>query len=191
MSKVYISSLESEFGKELAAQFEQNGYTVVTEPEDGLEYFIDVTDCRLPEDDKAVGAGIDPAVLDRAYQENVCKPLQALEKAFRSMTGVKRIGFLSSVDASTNYSEKIKGYGYSMSKGALHNILTITKNTWLPSGYTFRLFDPMTGRYCQKKAAAAAYRYFTLGRYLDDDDYDRDDEKNLIIRDALGREIPW
>lgn len=191
MSKVYISSLESTFGKELAAQFEKNGYTVVTEPEEGLEYFIDVTDCRLPEDNKTVGSGIDPKVLEKAYEENVCKPLKALEKAFPGMTGVRRICFLSSADASVNASEKIAGYGYSMSKGALHNILTITKNTWLPKGYTFRLFDPMTGSYCPVKAAAAAYRYFTNGRYLDDDDYDRDDEKNLIIRNALGKEVPW
>ncbi|MBQ6550157.1 MAG: hypothetical protein IJL78_01980 [Lachnospiraceae bacterium] len=191
MSTVYISSLESDFGKALAKEFEKNGFSVVTEPCGGLEYFIDVTECRLPEDDKAVGMGIDPEVLDRAYQENVVKPLQALEKAFHGMTGAKRICFLSSKDASTNWSEAIKGFGYSMSKGALHNILTITKNTWYPKGYTFRLFDPMTGSLCPEKAAAAAYRYFTNGRYLDDDDYDRDDEKNLIIRDALGREIPW
>ena len=191
MSKVYISSLESPFANELSRLFENDGFTVVTEPEEGLEFFIDVTECRLPEDNKAVGAGIDPKVLDLAYQENVCKPLAALEKAFSTMEGRKRICFLSSVDASVNYSEKIQGYGYSMSKAALHNILTITKNTWLPEGYTFRLFDPMTGKYCPKKAAAAAYRYFTTGRYLDDDDYDRYDEKNLLLRDALGREIPW
>ena len=191
MSKVYISSLESPFARELARLFEQDGFCVTTSPKEGLEYFIDMTECRLPEDQTAVGAGIDPKVLDQAYQENVCKPLAALEKAFPAMEGKKRICFLSSKDASVNYSEKIQGYGYSMSKAALHNILTITKNTWLPKGYTFRLFDPMTGTYCPLKAAAAAFRYFTIDRYLDDDDYDRYDEKNLLLRDALGREIPW
>ena len=96
MSTVYISSLESDFGKALAKEFKKNGFSVVTEPCGELEYFIDVTECRLPEDDKAVGMGIDPEVLDRAYQENVVKPLQALEKAFHGMTGAKRICFLSS-----------------------------------------------------------------------------------------------
>ena len=191
MSKVYISSLDREFSRELSRLFEDHGYTVTTEPEEGLEYFIDVTDRRLPEDHAAVGGGIDPKVLDQAYLENVCRPLAALEKAFPSMTGKKRICFLSSRDASVNCSEKITGYGYSMSKAALHNILTITKNTWLPEGYTFRLFDPMDGTYCQKKAAASAFRYFTQDRYLDDDDPDRNDEKNFLLRDALGREIPW
>lgn len=192
MSKVYISSLESNFGRSLARMFEKNGYTVTQEPEPGLEFFIDVTEYRDPRDDKEVGEGIDPALLEEAYERNVCFPVKALDKAINSMEGKKRICFLSSRDASSNISEKVSGFGFSMSKAALHNILIILKNTMIEKGYTFRLFDPMTGSYCAQKAAAAAYQYFVTDRFFDE--YagpERNDEYNLILRDALGREIPW
>ena len=51
----------------------------------------------------------------------------------------------------------------------------------------------MTGDYPAEKAAASAFVYFTRDRFWDDSDDSkfRQDERNLIIRDALGREIPW
>ena len=80
-----------------------------------------------------------------------------------------------------------------MSRAAMHNILTITKNGLIEQGFTFRLFDPMTGEYPAEKAAAAAFVYFTRDRFRDDSSSSkfREDERNLMIRDAYGREIPW
>ena len=79
-----------------------------------------------------------------------------------------------------------------MAKAALHNILTITKNGLIERGFTFRLFDPLTGEYPPELAAKSAYVYFTRDRYFDNDaDKSREDERNLILRDAKGREIPW
>lgn len=90
------------------------------------------------------------------------------------------------------YSEATSGYGHHMAKAALNQILTITKNALLPKGYTFRLFDPLTNTYPAQKAAAAAYVYFTRDRFDDGPGQpSRNDEQNLIVRDALGRELPW
>ncbi|MBR5680809.1 MAG: hypothetical protein IKX19_09165 [Clostridia bacterium] len=79
-----------------------------------------------------------------------------------------------------------------MAKAALNQILTVSKNGLRERGFTFRLFDPMTGEIPPEKAAASAYAYFTRDRFDDGPGrLDRDDENNLVIRDALGREIPW
>ena len=195
MSKVFISELDSAFAKALAALFEQNGFTVVTDPGEAVEYFIDTTETHVEGDDKKLGEGLDQDVLVKSYDELVCKPLARLEKAFHQMTGKKRICFISTKNASVNQSESQCGFGYNMAKAVMHQIMMITKNTYVKEedGYSFRLFDPMTGEYPAEKAAAAAYVYFTRDRYYDEDDHNtsRYDEWILMLRDALGREIPW
>jgi len=186
MSKVYISSVESAFAKELAALFEKEGYAVVTQPEAGIEYYIDVTDAQVPGDDKRVGEGIDATAAVMAYHQNVCEPLDRLSRALPDMVGKKRICFLNDARSSINYSTETRGYGRNMSRAAMNLILVLSKNGLLEQGYTFRLFDPLNG-------PKAAMGYFTRDRFMDDewDGIGRNDEKNLIIRDALGRELPW
>ena len=191
MSKVYITSLQSEFAKELAALFAQKGYEVTAEPADGVEYFIDVTDAAVAGDDKRVGDGLDAAAMAEAYRKNVCEPIAKLEKVLPGMVGKKRICFINSVRASVNWSEEICGYGHNMSKAALNQILVLTKNGLIEEGFTFRLFDPLNGKVCAKNSAGSAYVYFTRDRFSDGDNLFRMDERNLVVRDALGREIPW
>lgn len=193
MSKVFISALDSAFAKELAALFTKNGFEVTTDPEESVEFFIDVTEAHIEGDDKAFGEGLSQDVIVKSYEENVCKPIARLEKAFHNMNGKKRICFISTKNASVNQSGATAGYGYNMSKASLHQILLITKNTYVDEGWTFRLFDPLTGEYPPEKAAAAAFMYFTRDRYYDEDDLNplRMDERHFMLRDALGREIPW
>ena len=191
MSKVYITSQESEFAKELAALFAQKGHEVITEPADGVEYFIDVTDAAVAGDDKRVGDGLDAAAMAEAYRKNVCEPIAKLEKVLPGMVGKKRICFINSIHASVNWSQDTAGYGHNMSKAALNQILVLTKNGLIEEGFTFRLFDPMAGRVAAKAAAGSAYVYFTRDRFSDGDNLFRMDERNLVVRDALGREIPW
>lgn len=193
MSKVYISSTETAFAKELAALFEKEGYAVVTQPEAGIEYYIDVTDAQIPGDDKRVGEGIDAAAAVMAYRKNVCEPLDRLSHALPDMVGKKRICFLNDARSSINYSTETRGYGRNMSRAAMNLILVLSKNGLLEQGYTFRLFDPLNGQIAPVQAAKAAMGYFTRDRFMDDewDGIGRNDEKNLIIRDALGRELPW
>ena len=192
MNKVYFTSLESDFAKALAECFSQNGFEVTTETGVNIEYFIDTTDYHSPLDEKKLGEGISPEAGRECYIKNVCEPLDALDRCLYYMVGKKRICFLSSKASSISLSEETTGFAHHMSKAALHNILTITKNGLIERGFTFRLFDPLTGEYPADKAAKSAFVYFTRDRYFDNDaDKTREDERNLILRDAKGREIPW
>ena len=80
-----------------------------------------------------------------------------------------------------------------MSKASINLIMCLTKNGLIKRGFTFRLFDPMAGQVAADLAARSGYGYITRDRFFDDptDGLDRFDEENLIVRDALGREIPW
>ena len=192
MSKAYFTSLESGFSKALAALFRENGFEVTTETDTGIEYFIDTTDYYAEGDDRAVGEGLNPEAAKEAFIKNVVEPVDRLDLMLPRLGGRKRICFLTSQASSVNRSEETAHFGHNMSKAAIHQILTISKNTLVGSGYTFRLFDPLTGEYPEELAAKSAFVYFTRDRFIDNDDNkDREDERNLIIRDAKGREIPW
>ncbi len=193
MSRVYFTSLESGFARKLAALYEAEGFEITEQPGPGIEYFIDTTDAYVEGDDKKVGEGISRTAAAAAYRLNVCEPLQKLEQVIPWMTGKKRICFLNSPMASINCSTETTGFGHNMSKAAINLILVLTKNGLIRRGFTFRLFDPMTGEVAVDLAARSGYAYFTRDRFQDDftDGLGRCDEENLIVRDALGREIPW
>ena len=191
MSKVYITKKEGEFALALAKVFEEKGHEVVFAPQEGVEYFIDVTDETLAGDDKRVGEGLDAEAAVLAYRKNVCEPIALLEKTLPGMVGKKRICFVNSVRASVNWSEETEGFGHNMSKAALNQILVLTKNGLIEQGFTFRLFDPLCGKVKAENAAGSAYVYITRDRFSDGDNLFRMDERNLVVRDALGREVPW
>ena len=189
---IFFTRTDGDFARALADMFESRGDTVTSDPALPADFFIDTADFRDPDDCAAAGEGIDGEAALRSFHENVSVPLALLEKVLPHMTGKRRICFLTSEVASVNRSGAVRGYGRNMGKAALHQILTVAKNGLRERGYTFRLFDPMTGEIPPEKAAASAYVYFTRDRFDDGPGRpDRDDENNLIIRDALGREIPW
>ena len=193
MSKVYITKKTSEFALALAQLFEKNGHEVVFEPQAGVEYFIDVTDETVAGDDKRIGEGLDAEAAALAYRKNVCEPIALLEKVLPDMVGKKRICFINSRKSSISLSEETAGFGHNMSKASINLIMCLTKNGMIKRGFTFRLFDPMAGQVAADLAARSGFGYFTRDRFFDDptDGLDRFDEENLIVRDALGREIPW
>ena len=189
---IYFTKTDSPFARALAGFFVANGDTVTADPAVSADFFIDTTDCRDPDDDRAAGDGVDAEAAIRSFHVNVSEPLALLSEILPRMTGKRRICFLTTRDASVNWSMATSGYGRNMAKAALHQILTVSKNGLRKEGFTFRLFDPMTGEIPPEKAAASAYAYFTRDRFDDGPNRpDRDDENNLVIRDALGREIPW
>lgn len=191
-NKVFFTDLSGEFAQALAKCFEADGFEITTEIGVNIEYFIDTTDFHPAGDDKKVGEGILAEAGREAFMKNVCEPIDLLDRCFYYMVGKKRICFLSSSASSISMSQETAGFGHNMAKAALHQILTITKNGLIERGFTFRLFDPLTGEYPPEKAAASAFVYFTRDRYIDnDDDKSREDERNLLLRDAKGREIPW
>jgi hypothetical protein len=78
-----------------------------------------------------------------------------------------------------------------MAKAGLHNFLQITRNVLAPKGYTIRAYDPMHGKVTAEMAAEAAFNYFTRRRGNERGDALRDDEGNLVFRDAYGRQHTW
>ena len=189
---IFFTNTSNPFSRALAGFFTANGDKVTADPSVSADFFIDTTDFRDHGDDRAAGDGIDEEAAMRLFRANVSEPLALLEQILPRMTGKKRICFLTTRDASVNWSTATSGYGRNMAKAALNQILTVSKNGLRERGFTFRLFDPMTGEIPPEKAAASAYAYFTRDRFDDGPGrLDRDDENNLVIRDALGREIPW
>lgn len=192
MPNVFFTCLDDDFSRALAELFTKNGYNVTTELMPEIEYFIDTRDYWDPDDNRSVGDGVDMEAAARSYHENVCVPLAKLETVMPNMVGKHRICFLNSRNSSINYSTAVTGFGHNMSKAAMNQILVLSKNGLLSKGYTFRLFDPLKGELAPEKAAASAFVYFTRDRYNDGpDNLFRNDENNLVVRDALGREIPW
>jgi len=78
-----------------------------------------------------------------------------------------------------------------MSKAALHQFIQMTRNKLAPGRYTFRVFDPMKGEIPPEVAAESAYNYITRRRGTENHDPLRDDEDNLVFRDAQGRQHSW
>ena len=195
---VYLTHDTTDFAREIRARFLAEGHSVYTG--DALaalpviDLFLATQDERLAGDDFTVLDGVDPEIVMRAVEENLCAPILALEAALPALdrgTG-KRVCFVTSGEAaSVNWSRQTRGYGYAMSKAALSQAARICYNLLYPEGYTFRLFDPLVGRVSPRQAADAAYEILTRSRAYDPDNPGRTDEARFVLRDALGREWPW
>jgi len=221
MNVVLITGLDNVFDESLAAAFARgdgrNGYTVYAmgeQPIDGvillppglreaadtlqkdsghIDIYIDVSDRRSPSDDFTVRSGLNDKVIHELYEANVIRPMAMLE-AFLPLLengAGKRLCYLTATEASINETRGIDGFGYKMAKAALHNFLQITRNALAPRGYTIRAFDPVRREMCPQMAAEAALNYFTRRRGIERGDALRDDEGNLVFRDAYGRQHPW
>jgi hypothetical protein len=103
----------------------------------------------------------------------------------------KRLCFITSSDASINETRNINGYGYAMGKAAMSNFYQMISNKLTPSGYTFRVYDPLAGEVGPGAAAEGAFKYFTRRRGTENNAPLRDDENRLVFRDAYAREHAW
>jgi len=158
-----------------------------------LDYLLDTTDVRSPKDTFTVRDGIDGAVVEQVYRQNVLSSMALLE-AFLPMLDQgegKRLFYLTSAEASINETRRIDHFAYNMSKAALHQFIQMTRNKLAPKGYTFRVFDPMPKEVSPEAAAESAYNYITRRRGTENHDPLRDDEDNLVFRDAQGRQHSW
>ena len=212
---VLITALAGDFDKKLATAFAHEGHKVFAignEKIDGvsllppdlkeaaaqispaIDIYIDVTDERSGADNFNVRDGINDNVMRELYEANVIRPMAMLE-AFLPLLEAgegKRLCYLTSVEASINETRGTDGYGYKMAKAGLHNFLQITRNVLAPKGYTIRVFDPcLTACKQEVSAAQAALNYFTRRRGIERGDPLRDDEGNLVFRDAYGRQHTW
>jgi NADP-dependent 3-hydroxy acid dehydrogenase YdfG len=214
---VLITDLKKDFSKKLAAVFAQNDYKVYAmgeeqiknvtllpyDPKEAastlqsdkgtLDIYIDTTDERSSKDNFDVRSGIDEKVIRELFDANVVHPMAMLE-AFLPLLEAgegKRLCYLTSAEASLNETRGTNGYGYKMAKAALHNFLQITRNAFAPKGYTMRVFDPLYSEVVPELSTQAAFNYFTRRRGIEGTDERRDDEGNLVFRDAYGRHHPW
>ena len=103
----------------------------------------------------------------------------------------RRLVFINTPESSMNWNTNNCGFGYAMARAALNNTVSTFFNKLFPLGYTFRMYDPMYGTVSAKMAAAGLYGYVNRGRCDDDGDPRCQDERRVVIRDAMGREIPW
>jgi NAD(P)-dependent dehydrogenase (short-subunit alcohol dehydrogenase family) len=158
-----------------------------------LDFLLDTTDVRSTKDTFTVRDGIDTKVIEQVYRKNVLVSMALLE-AFLPLLDQgdgKRLFYLTGADASINETRSIDHFAYDMSKAALHQFIQMTRNKLSPKGYTFRVFDPMTGNVLPEAAAESAYNYITRRRGTENHDPLRDDEENLVFRDAQGRQHCW
>jgi len=217
MDVVLITGLKKEFDKELAKTFVNSGYKVFAAGEekieglkilpgdlkdvalaiqketDNIDIYMDVSDERRASDNFDVRSGLDCGIIREIYDANVTRPMAMLEAFFPLLEAGrgKRLCFLTSAQASINETRGTDGYGYKMSKAGLHQFLQITRNVLAPKGYTIRAFDPLNGELPAAQAAHAAFNYFTRRRGIENTEALRDDEGNLVMRDAYGRHHPW
>jgi len=217
MKVVLITELKNDFDRKLAAAFAQEQYKVYAISEEQLEgvtslslelkeasaalekessyidIYIDTSDKRCPSDNFNVRSGIDDKVMRELFDANVTRPMSLLETFLPLIEAgeAKRLCFLTSAQASINETRETDGYAYKMAKAALHNFLQITRNVLTPKGFTFRAFDPSLNEADAKTAASAALNYFVRRRGVERGDERRDDEGNLVFRDAYGRQHTW
>ncbi|MBP3941385.1 MAG: hypothetical protein J6D00_07870 [Christensenellaceae bacterium] len=221
MKTVFLTNIKNDFDRELAAVFAKNNWEVIFGEGDSpcakkadlksrteslslqcekIDLYIDTTCFHEENDTKTVKEGIDRAVILASFRENFLKPVWYLETVLPLMEKAeaedendtaKRIVFINTAESSVNWNINTSGYGYSMARAALNNATSTFVNKLLPLGYTFRMFDPMYGKVSAKAAAGACYGYVLRGRCDDDGDPRCQDERRLVIRDAMAREIPW
>ena len=215
MKNVLITGLDKEFDKKLASVFTREGYNIfamgneqiagvkqlpvdlkeaagaIKKDSGCLDIFIDTTDVRSRSDYFNVRSGLNYQVIKELYDANVTRPMEMLEVFYPLLDEGegKRLCYLTSAEASINETRGTEGYGYKMAKAGLHNFLQITWNVLVPKNYTLRVFDPVYDD--NQLAAEAAFNYFTRGRGVERGDPKRDDENNLVFRDAYGRQHAW
>ena len=214
---VLVSTLNKAFDEKLIGAFAREGFSVyamgnmvvegaallpmdayeaaaaLKEKAAKLDYLLDTTDASDPRDSFTVRDGIDGAVMEQVYRRNVLRSMALLE-AFLPLLDegrAKRLFYLTSAEASINETRRINHFAYNMSKAALHQFIQMTRNKLSSRGYSFRVFDPMYSEVSVEAAAESAYNYIIRRRGTENHDPMRDDEDNLVFRDAQGRQHSW
>jgi len=158
-----------------------------------LDYLLDTTDVYYSKDVFTIRDGIDRETIEKTYRKNVLASMALLE-AFLPLLDQgegKRLFYLTRASASINETRSVNHFAYNMSKAALHQFIQMTRNKLASKGYTFRVFDPLDGEISSEESAAGAYNYIIRRRGTENHDPLRDDEENLVFRDALGRQHSW
>jgi NAD(P)-dependent dehydrogenase (short-subunit alcohol dehydrogenase family) len=212
-----ITYTDSAFGEALAAVFAREGFKTfalgakriegvtllpadlheaaraLKEKAGKLDFLLDATDIRPPEDNFTARDGINAEVVERVFRQNVLASMALLESFLPLLDAGegKRLFYLTRADASVNETRLCDHFAYNMSRAALHQFIQMTRTKLAPAGYTFRVFDSMEGEMPPRDAAESAFNYVTRRRGTENHDPLRDDEDNLVFRDAEGRQHAW
>ena len=217
METVLLTCINSDFDLKLAEAFAREGYNVFAIGAQGIpgvmplpcdlpqaaaailkstgkvDIYVELSDERSVDDTFNVRSGLDEGLIRNLYEKNVLGPLATLE-AFIGLLDAgsgKRLCFIASARASINESRETEGYGYALGKAAMSNFYQMISNRLTPSGYTYRVYDPMHGEISPEAAAEGAFNYFTRRRGTEGENPLRDDEARLVFRDAFAREHTW
>jgi len=212
---VLLSSMEKPFDEKLAEVFVRENYTVYAmasnaplnvrklssdpltaakelgEDSGRLDFLLDTTDISDPEDRFTIRDGINFSLTEEVFKKNVVFSMSVLE-AFLPLLEQgygKRLFYLSSINASINHTKSQDHFAYNMSKAALHQFIQMTRNKLLGKGYSYRIFDPLYSEIDPSLAAEAAFNYISRRRGIEGPQ--RDDEDNIVLRDAYGRLHSW
>ena len=214
METVLITGAAGDFEKFLAEAFIREGYDTyrlggagkgslsenLTEARaellgktDKIDIYIDTADARDSGDAFTIKDGLDESVIRKLYEKNVLRPMRAMETFLPLLDAGKgrRVCFLTSAEASVNETEAVSGFGYNLSKAAMHNFFQMVSNKLTPFGYTMRVYDPRINKASPRDSAEGAFSYFTRRRGTEGFNPLRDDETRLVFRDAFGREHAW
>ena len=217
MKTVLITNLCSAFDENLALAFVREGFHVYAMgekalegvtllPQDGaaaaaaveagdgkIDYYLDTTDVRSDKDIFTVRDGLNTDLIEDIYRKNTLRSMKLLEDFLPLLDKGegKRLFYMTSKGSAVNETRDTFHFGYNMSKAALHQFLQMIRNKLAPAGYTFRVYDPMHSEMSPISAAEGAYNYITRRRGTENNDPLRDDEDNLVFRDAEGRQHAW
>jgi hypothetical protein len=192
-NKVYAIGEEQIEGVILLPTDLKEAATIIQKADGFIDMYIDTTDERSEFDNFDIRSSLNDQVIRRLYDANVTRPMAMLEAFFPLLEAGerKRLCYLSAAEASINETRDTDGYGYKMAKAGLHNFLQITRNVLAPKGYSIRVYDPMYNEITAQASAEAAFNYFMRCRGNERSDPLRDDEGNIVIRDAQGRQHAW
>lgn len=142
------------------------------------------------EDD--AGTILDPMDMQRlidAYSVNTLGVLRAIHAFLPALQqgGLKRIGVVTTKDASVNLCEDSDNYRNHLSRAPLNMALTQLFNRLRPEGFTFRV-------YCRDIKGGHdewAADFFARGRSNEPESPRHSDENRIVLRDWRARELPW
>jgi NAD(P)-dependent dehydrogenase (short-subunit alcohol dehydrogenase family) len=196
--KVYAIGSEQISGVTLLPSDLSKAVEVIQKEGGHIDIYIDVTDERSPSDNFNVRSGLNEKIIHELYEANVIHPMKMLETFLPLIKAgeYKRLCYLTAAEASINETKDTDGLGYKMAKAGLHNFLQITRNVLTPEGFTIRVYDPCTedtrhDKVSAELSAQAALNYFSRRRGIEQGDPQRDDEGNIVFRDAYGRQHTW
>lgn len=141
------------------------------------------------------GSILEPQNFDallEAYELFSVAPLRAVNAFYPLLSRGegKRICVVTTKDSSNNLCEDTSQYVSHVARAPLNMAMNLLFNGLRPEGYTFRMYCKDTDAEPSQIGAYAA-EYFIRNRSNEPWDPKHSDENRMVLRDSMGRELPW